>query len=114
MKQTFSQTDFQQNKDWNWLNTVLQSDWKLLPDRFPTKQGLKLLFLIVCQIPTRTPRPISDKTRIETVHGFSHEIEISDSQTDFQQNKDWNFIKTLDSEELANSQTDFQQNKDWN
>ena len=38
----------------------------LLPDRFPTKQGLKLAWDRFAALKSRTPRPISNKTRIET------------------------------------------------
>ena len=37
-----------------------------LPDRFPTKQGLKLSKNKKKAIALTTPRPISNKTRIET------------------------------------------------
>ena len=62
----FSQTDFQQNKDWN-----------CSPDGLINETGL-------------TPRPISNKTRIETQSNNILAAVQRDSQTDFQQNKDWN------------------------
>ena len=37
-----SQTDFQQNKDWNKHYFIPINQNPFLPDRFPTKQGLKL------------------------------------------------------------------------
>ena len=36
-----SQTDFQQNKDWNASAESRKHNQQVLPDRFPTKQGLK-------------------------------------------------------------------------
>ena len=39
-----SQTDFQQNKDWNGLGDTPGGVLGGLPDRFPTKQGLKHRF----------------------------------------------------------------------
>ena len=61
-----SQTDFQQNKDWN-------------VSKINAIQNIK-----------HTPRPISNKTRIETRLAILQNIDSQDSQTDFQQNKDWN------------------------
>ena len=60
-----SQTDFQQNKDWNIHTCQALPGQTLLPDRFPTKQGLKLKNAVWLSF-------------------------ITSSQTDFQQNKDWN------------------------
>ena len=110
-----------------------------LPDRFPTKQGLKQIYLLLENVAALSPRPISNKTRIETNYSQQKQLRKTYSQTDFQQNKDWNKyfyvfwhkLKTLPdrfptkqglkrfkaTKYLRNkgiSQTDFQQNKDWN
>ena len=159
----FSQTDFQQNKDWNAVNPLSFVAPILLPDRFPTKQGLKptaAFQAVRCpslpdRFPTKqglkqdlhaktkilklSPRPISNKTRIETQVFEERFAAFVNSQTDFQQNKDWNYyfcftksftiflpdrfptkqglkLKTcsLYQTHRIGSQTDFQQNKDWN
>ena len=85
-----SQTDFQQNKDWN-IGWVCIRRW-----------------------PNPSPRPISNKTRIETRVGVFKIAAAVNSQTDFQQNKDWNKNWAVASPFDSSSQTDFQQNKDWN
>ena len=61
-----SQTDFQQNKDWNKVIEIVYKVKIKLPDRFPTKQGLKQAAETGAKSCGRTPRPISNKTRIET------------------------------------------------
>ena len=113
-RSAYSQTDFQQNKDWNTYDATAWTTWSELPDRFPTKQGLKLVLVTIIdrrgslpdRFPTKqglkpinfssisaasaAPRPISNKTRIETCHANNTSSRIVYSQTDFQQNKDWN------------------------
>ena len=135
----YSQTDFQQNKDWNFICQPANCRACYLPDRFPTKQGLKQQWIIKLNNAVPPPRPISNKTRIETRQLSELNKGIADSQTDFQQNKDWNntisqttalpnrlpdrfptkqglkqrFQLGFDCKKIR-SQTDFQQNKDWN
>ena len=115
LKRDCSQTDFQQNKDWNQPTAVHFVTNLTLPDRFPTKQGLKHKMGKISGSISLAPRPISNKTRIETPIWkiyIVHKIQLPDrfptkqglkrcsgsfilfashSQTDFQQNKDWNF-----------------------
>ena len=111
----------------------------VLPDRFPTKQGLKLnykckigdwnyssqtdfqqnkdwnmMLFKLALLNLMTPRPISNKTRIETWRIGAVISWLRFSQTDFQQNKDWNPELIVNYNPVKNSQTDFQQNKDWN
>ena len=113
-RQSISQTDFQQNKDWNKNEMFTIFCQNALPDRFPTKQGLKPGIRIPRPALPVTPRPISNKTRIETRRKPHLRAMSVRSQTDFQQNKDWNFFQRRWMGLLVFSQTDFQQNKDWN
>ena len=108
-----SQTEFQNNKDWNRQKYFGVSNTDNLTDRIPKQQGLK-------------PSIFSGNTCSVC------------SQTEFQNNKDWNYTRTIDEtcwsahrpnskttrietiilafpqKKYKSSQTEFQNNKDWN
>ena len=134
-----SQTDFQQNKDWNWSGYGVLF-WSCgLPDRFPTKQGLKQIIFKTFKHTIKSPRPISNKTRIET-YSFNNInttlLILPDRFPTKQGLKPYKAVTTKTENSLPDrfptkqglkpvinsisphintiSQTDFQQNKDWN
>ena len=85
-----SQTEFQNNKDWNYVPSDLAIFRAALTDRIPEQQGLKHF---ACYIKSGL---------------------YDNSQTEFQNNKDWNKQVRKRSQKRFDSQTEFQNNKDWN
>ena len=61
-----SQTDFQQNKDWNVLRLRNTLEIKASPRPISNKTRIETNLDILFDYTIRAPRPISNKTRIET------------------------------------------------
>ena len=76
-KQQAFQSNFQQNKDWNWIQFWSISLGHILPEQFPTEQGLK--------------QDLEDAIK----KCYDH------FQSNFQQNKDWNKIGVYHSREAT-------------
>jgi len=135
-----SETEIQQNKDWNLWYMVdnMFKDW--VRNGNPTKQGLKLLIpnktkiIFITESETEIqqnkdwncvvlhtfficwgPKRKSNKTRIETGKTLIVAWALLLSETEIQQNKDWNlYIFKWAPKVWESSETEIQQNKDWN
>ena len=85
-----SQTEFQNNKDWNSASESSVSGPWFSQTEFQNNKDWNFEF--------------------QRLNHYFLEI----SQTEFQNNKDWNLFCVFQGLELSCSQTEFQNNKDWN
>ena len=88
----FLLTDFQHNKDWNMIFKAQDSAYALLTHWFPAQQGLKPSWQRIINEKLKSYSLISSTTRIETKWVTGLSFKKYNLLTDFQHNKDWNFL----------------------